>query len=160
MAEAIVAINSRDWGSNPGLGATTVNIGVVRGGETPNVIAASAECELIFRIAGDPAPIREALLDIVGRHHGHFVRDHGNPPVVMSVPEGSEAVPAAFNTDVAHLSRFGTPILFGPGSILDAHRSDEKIRKSEIISAVETYRDLGDGLLDGRTRLQRLDATW
>ena len=156
MAEAIVAINSRDWGSSPGLGATTVNVGVVRGGEKPNVIAASAECELIFRTAGDPAPVRESLVDLIGRYHGHFVRDHGNPPMYMSFPEDAEAAPASFNTDVAHLAGFGTPILFGPGSILDAHRPDEKIRKSEIISAVETYRDLGGGLLDGRTRLRRL----
>ena len=158
MAEAIVAIHSRDWGESPGLGRTTVNVGVVRGGEKPNVIAPFAECELIFRTAGDPESVRGALASLVAEFHGHLVSSHGNSPVLMAVPEGADASPAAFNSDVAHLSRFGTPILFGPGSILDAHRPDENILKREIISAVETYRDLVSGLLDGTIRLNRLDV--
>ena len=41
--------------------------------------------------------------------------------------------------DQGWLSNLGKPLLFGPGSILDAHGADEKIGKKELLSAVETY---------------------
>src|SRR5258706_4008665 len=49
MMAAIAAIESTDWGSHEILGKATVNVGVVRGGEKPNIVPAFAECELMFR---------------------------------------------------------------------------------------------------------------
>ena len=54
MVAAIAEINLTDWGSHDLLGKTTVNVGVVRGGERPNIIPAEAECELIFRLVTTP----------------------------------------------------------------------------------------------------------
>jgi acetylornithine deacetylase len=45
----------------------------------------------------------------------------------------------AFNTDVPWLGKLGKPLLFGPGSILDAHGAKEKISKKDLLAAVETY---------------------
>ena len=47
----------------------------------------------------------------------------------------------AFNTDVPHLGALGTPLLFGPGSILDAHGANEKIGKKDLLQSVQTYAD-------------------
>ena len=41
-------------------------------------------------------------------------------------------VPVAFGTDVPHMPRWGRPLLYGPGSILDAHTEHEKVRKQDI----------------------------
>jgi acetylornithine deacetylase len=49
MIAAIGEIQRTDWGSHEILGSATVNVGVVRGGEKPNIIPSSAECELMFR---------------------------------------------------------------------------------------------------------------
>ena len=38
MVAAIAEINATSWGADDDLGETTVNVGVVRGGEKPNVI--------------------------------------------------------------------------------------------------------------------------
>ena len=137
MVNAIAEINATDWGSDDVLGKTTVNVGVVRGGEKPNIIAGSAECEMIFRIAGD---LDRARLDaILAKHNGTITVARGNPPQHMVVPDGAPSTIVAFNTDVPWLSNLGKPMLFGPGSILDAHGANEKIGKKELLEAVETY---------------------
>ena len=46
---------------------------------------------------------------------------------------------AAFATDIPKLSRWGTPYLFGPGSIHVAHRDDECIDVGELRAAVRAY---------------------
>jgi acetylornithine deacetylase len=68
----------------------------------------------------------------------------------MVVPEGAPTTIVAFNTDVPHLGSLGKPLLFGPGSILDAHGENERIAKRDLIAAVDTYRDTVIALLEGR----------
>lgn len=150
MVKAIAEINdfkATDWGCDDNLGETTVNVGVVRGGEKPNIIPAKAECEMIFRLVTTPEDIRARLEPILARHGGTITWTHGNPPQHMVVPECAESVVVAFNTDVPHLGALGKPMLFGPGSILDAHGANEKIGKRELLEAVETYYNTVAGLL-------------
>jgi acetylornithine deacetylase/succinyl-diaminopimelate desuccinylase-like protein len=147
MVNAVAEINAAQWGKDDDLGATTVNVGVVRGGEKPNIIAAKAECEMIFRLVTTPEDIRARLEPILAKHGGTITWTHGNPPQRMFVPGGAESIVVAFNTDVPHLSALGKPMLFGPGSILDAHGANEKIGKQDLLEAVETYIDTVVGLL-------------
>jgi len=150
MVKAIAEINdfnATDWGRDENLGETTVNVGVVRGGEKPNIIAAKAECEMIFRLVTTPEDIRARLEPILAKNGGTITWTHGNPPQHMVVPDGAESVVVAFNTDVPHLGALGKPLLFGPGSILDAHGANEKIGKRELLEAVETYYNTVAGLL-------------
>lgn len=150
MVAAIAAINATDWGSDELLGKTTVNVGVVRGGEKPNVIPASAECEMIFRTAGDPEGIQVRLEELLKRHDGRITMARGNAPQLMTVPEGRESMVVSFNTDVPHLRGLGKPLLFGPGSILDAHGANERISKRDLLAAVDTYTEMVTALLEGR----------
>jgi acetylornithine deacetylase len=149
MVNAIAEINATAWGSHDVLGETTVNIGAVRGGEKPNVIAAAAECDMIFRTVGPPEDVRARLETIVTRHGGRITLWRGNPPQFMHVPEGAPSRVVAFNTDVPWLPSLGKPLLFGPGSILDAHGADEKIGKKDLLESVETYRQTVTKLLAG-----------
>jgi acetylornithine deacetylase len=139
MVAAITEINATSWGANEILGNTTVNVGVVRGGEKPNVIPAEAECQMIFRTVTDPEEVQAKLQSIVARYGGTITVSRGNPPQFMAVPEGARSTVVAFNTDVPHLGALGKPLLFGPGSILDAHSANEKIGKKELLESVETY---------------------
>jgi acetylornithine deacetylase/succinyl-diaminopimelate desuccinylase-like protein len=120
---------------------------VVRGGQKPNIIPAAAELEMIIRTVGHPDEVRAKLEVIVARHHGRITEHRGNPPMFMLVPEGEPSHVVAFNTDVPHLGNLGQPLLFGPGSILDAHGASEKIRKSDVVTAVGTYERLVSSLL-------------
>jgi acetylornithine deacetylase len=60
-------------------------------------------------------------------------------PVLAESLDGFETVVVAFTTDIPLLTRWGKPLLFGPGSILDAHTAHEKISKRELANAVEAY---------------------
>jgi acetylornithine deacetylase len=142
MVAAIAEINATRWGSHDDLGETTVNVGVVRGGEKPNVIPAQAECQMIFRTVTEPADVQAKLQAIIARYGGTITLSRGNPPQFMNVPDGLPSNVVAFNTDVPHLGALGTPLLFGPGSILDAHGANEKIGKGDLVAAIETYRAL------------------
>lgn len=150
MVAAIAEINRADWGTHEVLGKATVNVGVVRGGEKPNIIPALAECELIFRLVTTPEQVQAQLEDILAQHGGKITMSRGNPPQFMIVPEGQKSTVVAFNTDVPWLGSLGKPLLFGPGSILDAHGARERISKRELLAAIDTYEQMVIALLEGR----------
>src|SRR5438034_7970313 len=141
VVAAIAEINITEWGRHDVLGHATVNVGVVRGGEKPNVIPASAECEMIFRTVSDIEQVREQLAILVAEHGGEITLARGNAPQFMVVPEGAPSAVVAFNSDVPHLGVLGKPLLFGPGSILDAHGPNERIAKGELMAAIDVYGD-------------------
>jgi len=147
MTRAIAEIESTGWGSHEIVGQATVNVGVVRGGEKPNIVPASAECELMFRTAGDPESVRAKLEALVSRFGGRITLARGNAPQFMVVPDGAPSTVVAFNTDVPHLGNLGKPLLYGPGSILDAHGANEFIVKRDLIAAIDVYCDTVDKLL-------------
>ena len=120
---------------------------MVRGGEKPNVIPAEAECQMIFRIVEEPEAVRARLEAIIRKHDGEIYVARGNPPQHMIVPDGEPSTVVAFNTDVPHLGNLGKPLLFGPGSILDAHTSAERVSKRELEESVELYMRLVKTLL-------------
>ena len=150
MVAAIAEINAADWGSHELLGKATVNVGVVRGGTKPNIVPAVAECDMIFRLVTTPEDVQRRVEDLVAQHGGKVTMSRGNPPQFMIVPEGEKSAVVAFNTDVPWLGNLGKPLLFGPGSILDAHGANERIGKRELLAAVDTYEAMVISLLEGR----------
>ena len=54
-----------------------------------------------------------------------------------------------FTTDVPLLDRWGTPLLFGPGSFLVAHTDDEHVSLDELQAAVDGFERLARGCLAG-----------
>jgi acetylornithine deacetylase len=150
LVAAVSEINATDWGRHELLGETTVNVGVIRGGERPNIIAAQAECEMIFRLVTTPDEVRQRLDTIVAKHGGTITSSRGNDPQFMVVPAGQPSAIVSFNTDVPWLGSLGRPLLFGPGSILDAHGKNERIAKKDLLAAVDTYEQMVISLLEGR----------
>ena len=54
----------------------------------------------------------------------------------------------AYTTDIpAFNGSWGTPYLFGPGSIHVAHTDKECIAKRDIVAAIETYQTIAKQLL-------------
>ena len=137
--------------TEPGIGPSTLNIGLLHGGRAPNVIADQAEAHLLIRLVGPSDDTRAAILAIVaGRAEVHFSLDL---PFIRMRPvplqSGGLDVPtmiASFTTDIPSLTAWGEPFLLGPGSILLAHTPDERIAKQELLAAVDLYVNLAKSL--------------
>ncbi|MBZ5577509.1 MAG: M20/M25/M40 family metallo-hydrolase [Acidobacteriia bacterium] len=121
------------------LGASTLNIGTIRGGRAPNVIADDARAEIFVRLVGDSTQTREALARAVaGRAELQEVLEI--PAVRLGSMEGMETTVVAFTTDIpAFGGQWGEPFLIGPGSIHVAHTLEERVPKGELVEAVQLY---------------------
>ena len=65
---------------------------------------------------------------------------------VRTIP-GFEVAAVAYTTDIPLLTKWGTPLLFGPGSIHVAHTTDEFIDVGELRAAVTSYEKIVRALL-------------
>jgi acetylornithine deacetylase len=148
LLDVFAAIRAFQWPSDPFFGETTCNIGTVRGGTRPNVVPASAEAELQFRLVTKADEVKE-LLDRVVAGRARIEHLSENDPVRLTAVEGFERVVVRFTTDIPYLKNWGAPLLLGPGSILDAHTDGERVRKGELAEAVSLYTRLVKSLLEG-----------
>lgn len=124
--------------SVPGIGDSTMNVGLIQGGRAPNVIADKAEAHVLIRLVGPAEDMRAAVVEAVaGRAEVEFSLEL--PFVRMREIVGLPTMVAKFTTDIPALSNWGEPFLLGPGSIHVAHTPDERIRKSELLECVELY---------------------
>jgi len=120
------------------LGPTTMNIGRIEGGVAANVIAPEAEAEILFRVVSEVADLKEIIEEAVaGRARLTYTFEC--EPVFTERIDGPDTTIVSFTTDIPLLSNWGKPLLFGPGSILDAHTPGERISKAELARAVDTY---------------------
>jgi acetylornithine deacetylase len=129
------------------LGATTMNIGGLKGGVAANVIAPEAEAELMFRVVTSTSELKRSIENTVaGRADLQYTFEC--EPVFMEELPGLDTVVVAFTTDIPMLSHWGKPLLFGPGSILDAHTANERISKFELAHAVGSYASMVKRLIE------------
>jgi Acetylornithine deacetylase/Succinyl-diaminopimelate desuccinylase and related deacylases len=120
------------------LGDTTVNIGALAGGVADNIVAPWAEARLMIRLVTPPEPVTEIIKEWAD---GRATLEWGPmvPPVRLGVVEGFTTSVAMFATDIPALTNWGTPYLFGPGSIHVAHSDNECISVDELHRAVDAY---------------------
>jgi acetylornithine deacetylase len=132
--------------TDPILGETTVNIGTIRGGTEANIVPDLCEAELMFRLVGDVTPLKAALVAWAGDRAelewGSYI-----PAQHFHTIDGFEVSPVAYTSDIPLLSRWGTPLLFGPGSIHVAHTSEEYIDVEELRQSVDAYERIVRSLL-------------
>ncbi|HZJ01412.1 MAG TPA: M20/M25/M40 family metallo-hydrolase [Gemmatimonadaceae bacterium] len=132
--------------SDPVLGKTTVNIGTIRGGTGANIVPAHAEAEMMIRLVGDVKPMKKMIQEWVkGRAEVEF--GSHIPAQKFHIVDGFEVAPMAYTSDIPLLSRWGTPLLFGPGSIHVAHTPDEFIDVNELRASVDAYERIARQLL-------------
>jgi len=123
------------------LGATTMNIGMIKGGVAANVIPPDAEAELMFRVVTSTDSLKR-IIDLAVNSRVGVEYTFACDPVFTERLDGFETAVVAFTTDIPLLTNWGRPLLFGPGSILDAHTQGERISKRELLSAVDTYKQI------------------
>ncbi len=129
-----------DWGSDPFRGETTLNIGTVRGGTAPNVIAPGCVAEGIFRVATSVEEVRKKIMrDMAGDEDINVeVLSFSDPLNLTEVP-GLEHAVVSFGSDAPFLAGMGKVIMCGPGSIRYAHSANEQVSIQELLEGVELY---------------------
>jgi acetylornithine deacetylase len=149
LLDVLESVRRVQWPVDEIFGETTCNIGVITGGSRPNVIPAEAQAELQMRLVSDVETVKQLLAKATaGRARIDYQSAH--EPVRLLEVEGFADCLVRFTTDIPYLSRWGTPLLLGPGSILDAHTEHERIDKSELRCAVELYVQLVRALVSSR----------
>lgn len=170
MARIVLAIEADGErlakSSHPLLGSATVNVGVIHGGAQVNFVPDSCAIEIDRRLV--PEETADQVLAHYGRilaelNHAHPTLDAVmEAPMLQDVPLATspESAPAQlaskllgemgldaklagvpFGSDASKLSRSGIPsIVFGPGSIDQAHAAVEYVECGQVLKAYEFYR--------------------
>jgi len=147
LVRLLAELDAVEFPHDPLFGATTVNIGSLSGGVADNVVAPWAEARIMIRLV---TPAEEVMQIIERWGSGRAALEWGPmvPPVKLGVVDGFKTSVAAFATDIPVLSNWGTPFLFGPGSIHVAHRDDECVSIDELHAAVDSYERLVHAVAD------------
>ena len=154
--------------THPLLGPGTCNVGVIHGGVQVNFVPDEAVIEIDRRLLpGEEVPDvlahYQVLLDALMKRHPDVLAEMETPmlqdwpfqtdenaPVVqlartlldeMGRENGVSGVP--FGSDASKFSRLGIPtILFGPGSIDQAHAAVEYVECAEVEKALALYTEI------------------
>jgi acetylornithine deacetylase len=100
----------------------------------------------MFRLVGDVKPLKKSIEKWVGNRaeieYGSFI-----PAQKFETIPGFEIAPVAYTSDIPLLTKWGKPLMFGPGSIHVAHTPDEFIAVDELRAAVDAYERIVRALL-------------
>ena len=145
LLDALMVLRGVALPEDPILGRTHYTVGLIEGGVAPNVVSPHASAELMFRIVGEGASVRAALSVIETIVAVEPILDI--PAVRMHTIPGFETAVFPYTTDIPLLTRWGIPLLLGPGSIHVAHTDDEHVAIDELHHAVELYERIAMQLL-------------
>ena len=146
MMRLLLEVPALQLPTDPVLGASTVNVGTIRGGTEANIVPGSCEAEMMVRVVGDPQPVKDAIEKWVGTRATVSYPSY-TPAQRFRDVAGFPKKAFAYTTDAPLLTRWGEAMLFGPGSITVAHTPDEFIDTDELNAAVDTYAKLVRTLL-------------
>jgi acetylornithine deacetylase len=134
---------------DPELGPEIWNLGVLNGGEAPNVIPDFAQAHLHARVL--PGSDLEAQIRLLRPAQGSVELKLSEPPDRYPRIPGFEYEAMPFGSDTPQLRALvpdRTAVLAGPGSILVAHGPDECISLPELEAGVALNRRLALHFLD------------
>ncbi|HZZ73515.1 MAG TPA: M20 family metallopeptidase [Pirellulales bacterium] len=148
---------------HPLVGRPTISVGTIQGGLSANTVPDRCSIEIDRRVTPgeDPAAARQHLIDFLAARLPPEVRvshdaaelattglhDANNGPLAerlcqtaRSVAGASEKLGVPYGTDASVFSGAGIPtVVFGPGSIEQAHTADEWLALDQLALASEVY---------------------
>jgi acetylornithine deacetylase len=138
LLDIIEQLRHADLPTDAVLGRSNMNIGTIKGGVAANVIAPEAQAELLFRVVTSTAELKSIIED-AARGQAEIEYTFECEPVFMEHIDGLDTSVVSFTTDIPLLTNWGKSLLFGPGSIHDAHTSGERVSKLELAAAADSY---------------------
>jgi acetylornithine deacetylase len=154
LLDALIGMRTLQWPADAELGRTFYTIGLIEGGVAPNVISPSAWAEVMFRTVGSA----DAVIEIARTLEPAIAIEEvlRVPPVRLHTIDGIASAVFPFTTDVPLLDRWGTPLLYGPGSFLVAHTAGEHVAIADLAAAVDGYERIATACLDGGVARRRV----
>jgi acetylornithine deacetylase len=142
LLDALAEVRHLPLPTDPLLGPSTLNVGVISGGRAPNVIADEARAEIFIRLVDNGVETKAALARAAqGRAELREVLE--TPPLRLTAVPGVETTVVAFTTDIPVFGGvWGEPFLIGPGSIHVAHTLEERVSKRQLTEAVQIYKQM------------------
>jgi acetylornithine deacetylase len=145
LLDALMVLRGVTLPEDPLLGRTHYTVGLIEGGVAPNVVSPHASAELAFRTVGNGVAVRAAVHVVESLVSLEHVLDI--PAVRMHTLPGFDTAVFPYTTDVPLLTRWGKPLLVGPGSIHVAHTDHEHLAIDEMMVAIQLYESLARQLL-------------
>jgi len=105
------------------------------------VVADHAQADILIRTVSESQHYLTLLEEKVDGQ-GRLEVLKSSEPQEMEIVEGFSTKIVGYGTDIPVLRPLGRPLLFGPGSIFEAHTADEKVSKQELLNAVDLYQKL------------------
>jgi len=138
LLDVLADVRRIEFGRDASLGPTRTSVVQFEGGEAPNVIPDRARAVVSIRTGVSPEGLLVQIRAAVGARAEIEIISKSEPQT-LHVPAGFAGAVMPFGSDIPHLKAFGTPLLVGPGSALDAHTAGEKIEKKQLREAVPLY---------------------
>jgi acetylornithine deacetylase len=149
LLDTIERIRALPLPSDPMLGPSTLNVGVIHGGVAPNVIPPSAHAELLVRIVGPSGPYRQEIAACAAP--GVSITFPTELPYYKNstaAPPGWETTVVSYASDLPFHAAWGQGFQLGPGTIRVAHTGGERIAKAELLEGVRLYEKLAWDLIN------------
>ena len=138
LVVALAKLRTMPLPSDPQVGPCTLNIGLIEGGRAPNVIPDYAHADLLFRLVGSTDELRKQIVATAG-NQVEVTFPLELPFLRLRTVNSLPTMIAAFTTDIPKLTKWGEPLLIGPGSIHVAHTEGEFIEKRQLHEAIDLY---------------------
>ena len=138
LIAALVKLRAMKLPNDEEVGACTLNIGLIEGGRAPNVIPDYAHADLLYRLVGPSEKLRQQIVATAGDEL-EITFPLELPFLRLRTVDGLPTMIAAFTTDIPRLTKWGEPLLIGPGSIHVAHTEGECIEKRQLHEAIDLY---------------------
>jgi len=134
------------WGTDPVLGEGTINLGEIRGGKASNIVSDESSIMGMIRTVGSNQIVIDQLKKI-SEPYGELEIFYDARAVKLKTLEGFETGVVSYCTDIPQLLPMGGEFLmYGPGSITEAHTTTESIGINELEKAVEDFCRIYEGL--------------
>ena len=149
LLDTIERIRRLPLPTDPLLGASTLNVGIISGGVAPERHGARGR-------RADPVPDRRAdrwrsrrAIRGAGRAGGLDRASRSSCRSIKAGPRrpGWDTTVVSYASDLPFLTTWGEGYQLGPGTIRVAHTADEHIRKADLLRGVDLYVRLATDLL-------------
>jgi len=147
LLDTIARIRAMPLPADPLLGSSTLNVGLIRGGVAPNVLAPEASAQILIRTVGPTDALQSTICSLAAPGVSVTFPVELPSHKGAGAPAGWDTTVVSYASDLPFLTSWGECYQLGPGTIRVAHTAHEHILKADLLRGVELYVRLATDLL-------------